>query len=788
MQEEAAPVGRKTAVLSAEELFHWRKKEILPVPQRGGIKDFEPDGSWLEDKRLETYLEEHLSVLAEPRVEKSGNLVKGTWDSEMKLVNIEKTAKFWMKMGFTDSDRNWLHPEEALFLMEVNCLDLIHYGVSLSLQEAYSLLLHPSSNVSEEEYQVFAHLRRLGYIVLRHAGKLDITDYEMKIGLHNYNKKKNKKRSAKSKAQSQSQASCSHADSTAATKQREENKSCVASNPGDGQDFSSCGKNINGKRGAGMCPTGSADSTKDTRHSKNNIKNEECGNIFEHNPGEAHETHSEERRRDGENCERLSESNHGGSSRCQGLYEERSNKDEKVPECIQSTRPVGKRSDNTEGDSNSDTSQREPSKKKVKLDSDSNSDASLREPSKKDVKLDSDLNSDTSQREPSKKDVKLDSDLNSDTSQREPSTKDVKMDSDLNSDTSQREPSKKDVKLDSDLNSDTSQREPSKKDVKLDSDLNSDASQREPPMKKAKLDSDSNSDASLREPSKKKAKLDSGSESSKPPSAQQEEEFPFSSNPWTEATERSFAGPSDLKPTEWDFSAVRFPDIGDRDTVWLARPSSDCLPPNTCIDEEYEDICMFDVEEYRRQQQQQTYYYMDQEDNKGHLRQLDFSYAEWHKKNFHPVAARNWREWKEGCRQREKSFLIDSPVAHLWQGEVTPLVQPIHAQSTNAILKRLAVIQQYKGPIPAKEKKEVINISFDVYLPNTNFKKSSPGLPDHRVCVARGPQPPDVFDVHAVTAHLADRAPLHWAVVSSGDIGFFVFDHMELPVHPSSLG
>lgn len=42
----------------------------MPVPQHGGTKDFEPDGSWLQAKRLEAFYEEQQCVLAEPRVEK----------------------------------------------------------------------------------------------------------------------------------------------------------------------------------------------------------------------------------------------------------------------------------------------------------------------------------------------------------------------------------------------------------------------------------------------------------------------------------------------------------------------------------------------------------------------------------------------------------------------------------------------------------------------------------------------------------------------------------------------
>lgn len=57
-------------VHSAKELFRWRKKEKGSLPQRGGVKDFEPDDSWLQAKRLEAFYEEELFVLGEPRVEK----------------------------------------------------------------------------------------------------------------------------------------------------------------------------------------------------------------------------------------------------------------------------------------------------------------------------------------------------------------------------------------------------------------------------------------------------------------------------------------------------------------------------------------------------------------------------------------------------------------------------------------------------------------------------------------------------------------------------------------------
>jgi len=179
--------------LSAKELFKYRLKRDNSVPTKGGQKDFEPDpdGSWMQSKQLEAFLQEWTSVINEPRVEKLRSLVQGVWDESNKLVNVDKPGKFWAHMGFTDNRRNWLYPEEALFLIEVNALEVYHKGVSMSVQEAYDAFL--GNQVTLPQYQVFAHLRRLGYVVLRHETENVITEYERKINLNKYIDKKSYK-------------------------------------------------------------------------------------------------------------------------------------------------------------------------------------------------------------------------------------------------------------------------------------------------------------------------------------------------------------------------------------------------------------------------------------------------------------------------------------------------------------------------------------------------------------------------------------------------------------------
>jgi hypothetical protein len=40
------------------------------LPQRGGLKDYSPDGSWLHEQKLRSFLEERLEILQEERVQK----------------------------------------------------------------------------------------------------------------------------------------------------------------------------------------------------------------------------------------------------------------------------------------------------------------------------------------------------------------------------------------------------------------------------------------------------------------------------------------------------------------------------------------------------------------------------------------------------------------------------------------------------------------------------------------------------------------------------------------------
>ncbi|XP_021270339.1 tRNA-splicing endonuclease subunit Sen54 isoform X2 [Numida meleagris] len=165
------------------------------APRRScGQKDFAPDGSTEQAERLRLCLEEQRRHLAEERVERPGNLVKAVWKPEQGIVELESPAgKFWHTMGFSEHGKQCLLPEEALYLLECGSLQLFYKDVPMSIQEAYDILLSQEV-MNLLHYQVFSHLKQLGYIVLRFNPSTVLSPYERQLNLESHCKNSGKHR------------------------------------------------------------------------------------------------------------------------------------------------------------------------------------------------------------------------------------------------------------------------------------------------------------------------------------------------------------------------------------------------------------------------------------------------------------------------------------------------------------------------------------------------------------------------------------------------------------------
>ncbi|KAK5913527.1 hypothetical protein CgunFtcFv8_008050 [Champsocephalus gunnari] len=168
-------------VLSPSELFAARSRSHK-IPVRGQ-KDFFPDDSDEQRQRLEQSLNEHWSLISEERVEKLGNLVKATWIPSENIVELQSPAgKFWQTMGFSAGGKQFLFPEEALYLMECGNVQVFYQELPLSIQDGYEKFLY-SSTLRLQEYQVFGHLKRLGYLVHRFHPSSETSSYAKQLNL-----------------------------------------------------------------------------------------------------------------------------------------------------------------------------------------------------------------------------------------------------------------------------------------------------------------------------------------------------------------------------------------------------------------------------------------------------------------------------------------------------------------------------------------------------------------------------------------------------------------------------
>ncbi|XP_001377652.1 tRNA-splicing endonuclease subunit Sen54 isoform X1 [Monodelphis domestica] len=195
------PAGR---VLSAEELFAARSRnQKLPLRSHGQ-KVFLPDGSRAQEEQLRLCREELWKLFAEERVERRGSLVTAEWSPQDGVVTLKSFAgKFWQTMGFSEGGQQRLYPEEALYLLECGSIQLFYQDLPLSIQEAYEMLL-TQDTIGFLQYQVFSHLKRLGYVVRRFQPSLVPSPYERQLNLDCGNSRSSEKWHGKRKRRNSS--------------------------------------------------------------------------------------------------------------------------------------------------------------------------------------------------------------------------------------------------------------------------------------------------------------------------------------------------------------------------------------------------------------------------------------------------------------------------------------------------------------------------------------------------------------------------------------------------------
>ncbi|RGB34374.1 hypothetical protein C1646_760647 [Rhizophagus diaphanus] len=147
-------------------LFAKEKKRGGGIPKRGS-KDFEPDGSENQHDALTSSLNALEKALSEERNVSSRQLCKAIWHGapiSKAMITVNKGSHFH-NMGHAIKGEMWLYPEECLFMMDRCSLSMQYCDVDMSLQQAYCEII--GGWLTLEKYQVYAHLKRIGFTVLR---------------------------------------------------------------------------------------------------------------------------------------------------------------------------------------------------------------------------------------------------------------------------------------------------------------------------------------------------------------------------------------------------------------------------------------------------------------------------------------------------------------------------------------------------------------------------------------------------------------------------------------------
>lgn len=164
---------------SGEQLVeHLKKSDDFVLQARGNkLTTLEelPDNT--DDERNEEGLENLRTLLGFERIALSNKIVKGVFEPASNRVKVAAFSGKW-KIGYFEDSVNYLKPFEALLQVEMGRFEVTFDSVVMSVEQAYSIFLDPSNDVSLEEYAVYSYLMRTGYFVYDYSAEGDNVRYE----------------------------------------------------------------------------------------------------------------------------------------------------------------------------------------------------------------------------------------------------------------------------------------------------------------------------------------------------------------------------------------------------------------------------------------------------------------------------------------------------------------------------------------------------------------------------------------------------------------------------------
>lgn len=169
MESEEKVIIPQKQVLSVDELI--KNREIKSCPVKSGLKKTIPDGSVAESDEIQKLHDNLRMNLSKTRVERVGARSIAEWNPFNKTVKLVKKRGKFHAFGYVDNEVEYLEHHEALFLIELNRLQLYFNSLLVSIEQAYHLLLGQEKSHKYDTYLVYSTLSRAGYIVQKYKSK-----------------------------------------------------------------------------------------------------------------------------------------------------------------------------------------------------------------------------------------------------------------------------------------------------------------------------------------------------------------------------------------------------------------------------------------------------------------------------------------------------------------------------------------------------------------------------------------------------------------------------------------
>ncbi|KAJ8932426.1 hypothetical protein NQ314_014683 [Rhamnusium bicolor] len=150
----------------AKKLINDHRSPLVKV-DLPGTKLFLKSSTLEEVKFIEKHQNNLENILRHKRVERRCARSQAIWSPETNLAKVTKVVKTLNNFGYQDKNGIFLYPEETLFLMETNRLEVTHNEIPITIQESY-MLISQNGECSLTKYRVYKKLVLLGYKLIRY--------------------------------------------------------------------------------------------------------------------------------------------------------------------------------------------------------------------------------------------------------------------------------------------------------------------------------------------------------------------------------------------------------------------------------------------------------------------------------------------------------------------------------------------------------------------------------------------------------------------------------------------